>query len=55
MTEGIAFRWSVTCKIITVRQIGIGGESPRTIRAWCSGFRYCPDPLGIVTAKQFAK
>lgn len=23
MTEGIAFRWSVTCKIITVRQIGI--------------------------------
>ena len=32
-----------------------GGESPLTIRAWYSGFRYCPDPLGIVTAKQLDK
>jgi hypothetical protein len=36
-------------------KLEFGGESPLTIRAWCSGFRYCPDPLGIVTAKQFAK
>ena len=27
-----------------------GGESPRTMRARCSGFRHFPDPLGIVTA-----
>ena len=25
------------------------------MRAWCSAFRYCPDPLGIVTAKQLDK
>ena len=25
------------------------------MRARCSAFRYCPDPLGIVTAKQFVK
>jgi hypothetical protein len=28
---------------------------PQAIRAWCSAFRYCPDPLGIVTAKQLDK
>ena len=27
------------------------GESPRTMRARCSAFRYRPDPLGIVTAE----
>ena len=32
-----------------------GGESPLPIRARCSAFRYCPDPLGIVTAKQLNK
>ena len=26
---------------------------PRAMRTRCSAFRYCPDPLGIVTAKQF--
>ena len=31
------------------------GESPLTIRARCRAFRYCPDPLGIVTAEQFDK
>ena len=31
------------------------GESPLTIRARCSVFRYCPDPLGIVTAEVFDK
>ena len=36
-------------------KLEFGGESPRTIRAWCSGFRYCPNPLGIVTAEQLDK
>ena len=26
------------------------GMPPPAIRAWCSWFRYCPDPLGIVTS-----
>ena len=32
-----------------------GGVSPLTMRARCSAFRYCPDPLGIVTAEQLDK
>ena len=36
-------------------KLEFGGESPRTMRAWCSAFRYCPDPLGIVTAEQLDK
>ena len=36
-------------------KLEFGGESPLTIRAWCSALRYCPDPLGIVTAKQLYK
>ena len=36
-------------------KLEFGGESPRTSRARCGGIRYCPDPLGIVTAKQFDK
>ena len=32
-----------------------GGESPLTMRAWYSAFRYCPDPLGIVPAEQLDK
>ena len=32
-----------------------GGESPLTMRARCSAFRYCPDPLGIVTTEQLDK
>ena len=31
-------------------KLGFGGESPLTMRARCSAFRYFPDPLGIVTA-----
>ena len=31
------------------------GQWPLTMRAWCSAFRYCPDPLGIVTAQQLVK
>ena len=31
------------------------GESPLTMRARCSAFRYFPNPLGIGTAKQFDK
>jgi len=40
------------------KQLGkleFGGESPLTIRARCGAFRYFPDPLGIVTAKQLDK
>jgi hypothetical protein len=36
-------------------KLEFGGESPLTIRAWCSTFRYCPVPLGIDTAKQLNK
>ena len=28
---------------------------PQAIRVRCSGFRYCPDPLGIVPAEQLDK
>ena len=31
------------------------GESPLTTRARCRAFRYCPDPLGIVTAEVLDK
>ena len=36
-------------------KLEFGGESPLTMRARCCAFRYCPDPLGIVTAEQFDK
>ena len=36
-------------------KLEFGGESPLTMRAKCDAFRYFPDPLGIVTAKQFNK
>ena len=36
-------------------KLEFGGESPLTMRAQCSAFRYCPDPLGIVPAEQFDK
>ena len=36
-------------------KLEFGGESPLTMRAWCSAFRYCPDPLGIVTTEQLNK
>ena len=32
-----------------------GGQWPLTMRAKCRGFRYFPDPLGIVTAEQLEK
>ena len=28
---------------------------PQAMRARCSDFRYCPDPLGIATAEQLDK
>ena len=40
---------------LTIRQLEFGGVSPLTMRARCSAFRYCPDPLGIVTAEQLDK
>ena len=36
-------------------KLEFGGQWPQTMRARCSAFRYFPDPLGIVTAKQFDK
>ena len=33
-------------------KLEFGGESPLTLRAGCYAFRYCPNPLGIVTAEQ---
>ena len=36
-------------------KLDFGGESPLTMRARCSVFRYFPNPLGIVTAKQLVK
>ena len=32
-------------------KLEFGGESLLTMRARCCMFRYCPNPLGIVTAK----
>ena len=32
----------------------VGGDSPWAIRARCAAYRYCPDPLGIVTAVQIS-
>ena len=36
-------------------KLEFGGESPLTMRAVCYAFRYFPNPLGIVTAKQLDK
>ena len=36
-------------------KLEFGGESPLTMRARCCAFRYCPNPLGIVTAEQSDK
>ena len=36
-------------------KLEFGGESPLTMRARCTAFRYCPDPLGIVTTEQLDK
>ena len=33
----------------------LAGMPPQAIRAWCSAFRYCPDPLGIVPAEVLDK
>ena len=34
-------------------KLEFGGQWPLTMRARCSAFRHCPNPLGIVTAEQF--
>ena len=38
-----------------LNKLEFGGQRPQAMRARCSDFRYCPDPLGIGTAKQFDK
>ena len=51
----MAWPWGVLVISLLLDKLEFGGESPRTSRAWCSAFRYCPDPLGIVTAEQLDK
>ena len=36
-------------------KLEFGGQWPLTMRTRCSAFRYCPNPLGIVTAEQLDK
>ena len=36
-------------------KLEFAGMPRRAMRARCSVFRYCPDPLGIVTAEQLDK
>ena len=38
-----------------LNKLEFGGELPMTSRARCVCFRYCPDPLGIVTAEVLDK
>ena len=33
----------------------LAGMPPQAIRARCSAFRFCPNPLGIVTAEELDK
>ena len=44
-----------SARLYLLDELEFGGESPLTMRARCSVFRYCPDPLGIVPAEQFDK
>ena len=43
------------CTLYLFDKLEFGGQWPLTIRTWCGTIRYCPDPLGIVTAEQFDK
>ena len=36
-------------------KLEFGGQRPQAMRARCTAFRYCPDPLGIVTAERLDK
>ena len=38
-----------------LNKLEFGGQWPLTMRAKCSTIRYCPNPLGIVTAEQLDK
>ena len=40
---------------LALDKLELGGESPLTMRAWCSAFCHFPGPLGIVTAEQLDK
>ena len=51
-----AQRRTTRCAVfVLLDKLEFGDEPPLTMRARCSAFRYCPDPLGIVTAKQLVK
>ena len=47
--------FTVDARLQQLDKLEFGGGAPLTIRARCSAFRYCPDPLGIVTAEQLDK
>jgi len=38
-----------------LNKLEFGGESPLTMCVRCSAFRYCPNPLGIVTTEELDK
>ena len=48
-------RSTIRCCGYLFDKLEFSGQWPLTMRARCSDFRYCPDPLGIVTAKQLDK
>ena len=44
---------SLSLKLFDILEFG--SESPLTMRALCSAFRYCPDPLGFVPVEVLDK
>ena len=44
-----------SARLYLLDELEFGGDAPAAIRARCGAFRYCPNPLGIVTAEQFDK
>ena len=45
----------ISCRVNQFDILEFGGESPLTMRARLVSNRYCPNPLGIGTAKQLDK
>jgi hypothetical protein len=45
----------LSIRITSSVKLEFGGVPPRAMRARCIAFRYCPDPLGILTAEELDK
>ena len=45
----------IKCALQLYDKLEFGGQRPQAMRARCSDFRYCPYPLGIVTAEELGK